>query len=199
MSLVVYKLGGSLLDLPDLGERIKKLWETRPSSEIRLLIVGGGRFADIVREWDARFRLGDEDAHELAVLSLRLSEELIDRMIPRLQHVCDRADATHLEEGETGLVSVGELLDAGEEEGHFLPKNWEFTTDAISAWAADYFGADELVLLKSADCPTGATVMQLSRDQFVDGEFPNFCGGNFPVTWINLRSDDLPEVSIGVK
>jgi len=198
MSLVVYKLGGSLLDLPDLGERIKSLWETRPSSEIRLLIVGGGKFADIIREWDARFRLGDEDSHELAVLSLQLSEELINRMIPRLQHVCDRADVTHLEEGETGLVSVSELLDAGEEEGHFLPKNWEFTTDAISAWAADYAGADELILLKSADCPKGATVSQLSQDQFVDGELPNFCRGNFPVTWINLRSENLRPVTIDV-
>jgi dihydroneopterin aldolase len=199
MSLAVYKLGGSLLDLPDLGERIKNLWETRPASETRLLIVGGGQFADIVREWDARFRLGDEDAHELAVLSLRLSEELIDRMIPRLHHVCDRTDVTHLQAGETGLVSVGELLEAGEEEGHFLPRNWEFTTDAISAWIADYVGADELVLLKSVDCPEAATVSQLSRDKFVDGEFPKFCRGNSPVTWINLRSDELRPVAIGVE
>lgn len=199
MSLVVYKLGGSLLDLPDLGERIKNLWEARSPSETRLLIVGGGKFADIVREWDARFHLGDEDAHELAVLSLRLSEELIDRMIPRLHNVCDRTDVTHLQEGETGLISVGEMLEAGEEAGHFLPKNWEFTTDAISAWVADYVGADELVLLKSVDCSPQATVSQLSREKFVDGEFSGFCQGNCAVTWINLRSDELRSVAVGMK
>ncbi|MDC0274171.1 hypothetical protein OAK91_05515, partial [Planctomycetaceae bacterium] len=70
MSLVVYKLGGSLLDLPDLGQRLMRLWSRRPEEERRLLIVGGGKFADVVREWDARFGLGDEDAHELAVMSL---------------------------------------------------------------------------------------------------------------------------------
>lgn len=199
MSFVVYKLGGSLLDLPDLGERLRKLWETRSPSETRLLIVGGGKIADIVREWDDRFRLGDEDAHELAVLSLRLSEDLIDRMIPRLQNVCDRVDMLHLEEGETGLISVPDLLDAAEEEGHILPKNWEFTTDAISAWVSGYVKAQELVLLKSVDCPPGMTVTRLSRDRFVDGEFPNFCQGNYPVTWLNLRSEDFREVAIGTK
>lgn len=199
MSFVVYKLGGSLLDLPDLGERVKKLWETRSRSETRLLIVGGGKIADVVREWDARFHLGDEDAHELAVQSLRLSEDLIFRMIPRLQPVCDRVDILHLEEGETGLISVPDLLDAAEEEGHLLPKNWEFTTDAISAWVCGYVIAAELVLLKSVDCPSGRTVTQLSRGELIDGEFPNFCDGEYRVTWINLRSDELREVAIETK
>ena len=189
MSLVVYKLGGSLLDLPDLGGRLKSLWSSRPE-ERRLLIVGGGRFADVIREWDDRFRLGDEDAHELAVMSLALSESLIDRMIPRLVNVTDFQDALGLSAGETGLVSLADLLELGDEAGEFIPRNWEFTTDAISAWVASMVEAVELVLLKSTDCGESPTVAGLQSEGKLDGEFANFRDETTPVRWINLRSEN---------
>jgi len=190
MSLVVYKLGGSLLDLADLGERLKTLWSSRPHDERRLLIVGGGKFADVVREWDERFQLGDEDAHELAVMSLGLSESLIDRMIPRLVPIQDFQDALGLDEGETGLVSVAELLEVGEEAGEFVPRNWEFTTDSISAWIAGLIEAKELILLKSTDCGEQVTVSKLQSEGKLDGEFAHFRPPGTTVDWINLRAEN---------
>lgn len=189
MSLIVYKLGGSLLDLADLGERLKSLWSSRPEEERRLLIVGGGRFADVVREWDERFGLGDEDAHELAVMSLGLSESLIDRMIPRLVPIQDFQDALGLEPGETGLVSVAELLEIGEEAGELIPRNWEFTTDSISAWIAGLVEAEELILLKSTNCGEAPTVEWLQAEGKLDGEFGHFWTGQIEANWINFRDE----------
>jgi len=191
MSLVVYKLGGSLLDLPDLGQRLMRLWNSRPEEKRRLLIVGGGKLADVVREWDDRFGLGDEDAHELAVMSLGLSESLIDRMIPRLVNVTDFQDALGLDEGETGLVSVSDLLDEGEERGALVPRSWEFTTDAISAWLASIVKADELILLKSTDCGETPVIKELQSEGKLDGEFWNCRQRDYPIHWINLRDEKI--------
>ncbi|MFN0199054.1 MAG: hypothetical protein ACKVT0_20080, partial [Planctomycetaceae bacterium] len=72
MSIVVFKLGGSLLELPDLGIRVNHLLRFyqqshRPVSLQPLIVVGGGRITDVIRDWDRVHHLGDVSAHELAM------------------------------------------------------------------------------------------------------------------------------------
>ncbi|MBW3540464.1 MAG: hypothetical protein KY476_09345 [Planctomycetes bacterium] len=52
MTVVVYKLGGSLLTLPGFEQRLERLLASRPEDERPLVVVGGGAAADVVREWD---------------------------------------------------------------------------------------------------------------------------------------------------
>src|SRR5690348_6554608 len=70
-SLIVYKIGGSLFDLPQLPLVIRRVLAQRPDSS-PLLVAGGGRAADLVREWDSVHELGDDVAHALALEAMDL-------------------------------------------------------------------------------------------------------------------------------
>ena len=53
--LTVIKLGGSLLDLPDLSDRLQAFF-SRHHFERPVIIPGGGQLADEVRRLDVRHR-----------------------------------------------------------------------------------------------------------------------------------------------
>ena len=53
-SLSVLKLGGSLLCLPDVGDRIVSFVEQNQIVN-PVVVVGGGNAADLVRVWAERF------------------------------------------------------------------------------------------------------------------------------------------------
>ena len=59
MKLAVVKIGGSLLNLPDLPSRFAA-WRSSVAntSPPMLLLAGGGQMADAVRQADLLFRLG---------------------------------------------------------------------------------------------------------------------------------------------
>lgn len=57
----VCKLGGSLLDWSGLPGALTWLEQQWPEQSL-VLVVGGGQIADVVRQWDRLFRLGEERA-----------------------------------------------------------------------------------------------------------------------------------------
>ena len=69
--VVIYKVGGSLLELPDLPRRLQDV--VRPDV-CPLFVIGGGRTADLVREWDRLHQLGEERSHGLALKAMQLNE-----------------------------------------------------------------------------------------------------------------------------
>src|SRR6516164_6648499 len=70
--IITIKIGGSLFDLPRLGERLSTfLLELSP--HLPVLVAGGGAIADHVREMDTRQGLGDEKAHWLALRAVTLN------------------------------------------------------------------------------------------------------------------------------
>src|SRR5262249_28627381 len=70
--LVVVKVGGSLYDLPDLGQRLAAWVHRLPASKV-LLVPGGGATTDVVRDLDRCHGLGEATAHDLAMRSLTLN------------------------------------------------------------------------------------------------------------------------------
>ncbi len=86
----VVKLGGSLLKAPELVERVRELATLVPGA---LWVVGGGEVADVVRDWDARFSLGDERAHRLALAAMDFNARLLEELVPGFQRVCEVAEA----------------------------------------------------------------------------------------------------------
>ena len=73
MSIAILKLGGSLLDLPDLSVRLQSVFANLDGDR-PLLICGGGEAADIVRRWHDCFELGEERSHWLALEAIRLNQ-----------------------------------------------------------------------------------------------------------------------------
>ena len=89
---VVVKLGGSLLDLPDLMDRLKALTEQLMPAPL-LLIPGGGVAADLVRSLDQRFGLTPAQAHWTAIAAMSLNAKLLERLNAEFRVVTDRVAA----------------------------------------------------------------------------------------------------------
>jgi 5-(aminomethyl)-3-furanmethanol phosphate kinase len=124
--LTVVKVGGGVGDdaLPELCAALGELGRRHPL----LVVPGGARFADAVRDADRRFGLSAETAHRMAILGMEQFGWLLSELIPQTRV----------------LLPAGLPLDE-------LPASWQVTSDSIAAWVADRVGAERLVLLKAVD------------------------------------------------
>ena len=133
--LTVVKVGGGIGDdaLPGVCAELGR--------HSLLVVPGGGRFADAVREADRRFALRDETAHRMAILGMEQFGWLLCDLIPGAVRC---TDLTRIPTGRTSvLLPAGLPLD--------LPASWDVTSDSIAAWVARTVGAGRLVLVKAAD------------------------------------------------
>lgn len=186
--VTVFKLGGSLLDLPDLVPQLRGVLSQRPDSR-PLLIVGGGAAADVVRRWDAIHGISNEAAHWLAIRAMALNERLLASVLAESVVVSSRVDAEAVWSGDKlPILCCFEFLRA-EETGfpdkERLPRRWNATSDSIAAWVARRWPAQELLLVKSCDAASG--------DDPVDPLFATAATGLPHVGWVNLRQES-PEI-----
>lgn len=207
--LRVVKVGGSLLDDPQLPEKLKQ-WLARDVGGRQLLLAGGGATVDAIRALDRVHQLGDAVSHRLAIHALSLTAAFLHELLGRAllaevplltrwesvrqcQSQCEAAcailDAGQLyaEELETGL-SIQHGLTS-------LPESWEVTSDSIAAQFALALDAAEVVLVKSADPPQPVTLQNLAEHGFVDAYFSQLAQ-RVPVRCVNLRADQMPEFEI---
>jgi len=194
MSITVFKLGGSLLDLPDLAVRLQnafsKLGNDRP-----LVISGGGDAADIVRRWHRTFGLDEERSHWLALDAIRLNQRLLLELIPKLELVPTRQAAqVALSHDRIPLLDLAEFVRTEEalvEPTERLPHCWDVTSDSLAAWVAARWPADRLILLKSVDLPDAQTddSEQLASAGLIDSFFPQLTNSIPTIEWINLRQE----------
>lgn len=180
----VIKLGGSLLDLSDLMQRLDQLrpeWGPRP-----LLVVGGGAAADLVREWDQQHQLGEERAHWLALDSLELTSRFLVSLWPPACLTCREEFELAWGQERVPLVNSREWFAAAVKSGSATPpQTWETTTDTIAAWIAALTHAEALWLLKSVSCPS--SVALATQHDLVDPQFAKWTPARTPIRWINLR------------
>ena len=184
---VVVKVGGSLLDWPELPGRLSAYLESRRADRL-VLIVGGGRFADALRALDALQGLGEARSHALALRVLDLTAHLLASLLPGLATVDDLDGLPSA--WSSGLVPVlapRRFLDADDRSPVPLPHAWTTTTDAIAARLAVRLEAEELVLLKSTTPPPSCDRVEAARLGLVDPEFPRASKGVPTVSFRNLR------------
>jgi len=174
---VLIKLGGSLLDLEDLAARLRGLFLSLGPAPIGL-VVGGGAAADVVRDWDRLFALGDEAAHAVAIRSMRVTELLLASLLPECRIAESRSAARELwSEGRPVILAVEPLLAEAAAVGVAVPKaSWDVTSDSLAAWTAGFLGVRRLVMLKSVPETAGG----------VDGAFAE-SSRSLSVEWVNLR------------
>lgn len=178
-ALVVVKVGGSLYDLPDLGERLRRWLTALPTA---LLFPGGGPTADVIRDYDRIHRLGAEGAHWLAIRALSLNAHFLARLLPEAKVI------TRLDEVERpGWVILDPLpfFQADEANCEHLPHRWDVTSDSLAVRVASAARA-ELVLLKSIS-------WQGPWTEVVDSYFPTAvqrAGPSLRIRVINLRASE---------
>jgi 5-(aminomethyl)-3-furanmethanol phosphate kinase len=186
----VVKVGGSLLDWPELP-RALDAWLNEQPSAINVLIAGGGNAVDAIRQASRAFLLDDESAHWLSIDAMSINSCLLADLLPDAVLVSMFGELWSAIETNSCLRIVfdsRQFLREHESElsGSLLPHNWSVTSDSIAARLAEVLPADELVLLKSAD-PPGKTTTALVDAGFVDRNFPSFNGCSFQRRFVNLR------------
>lgn len=193
MALVIVKVGGSLLSSENLATQLRDLRGLRPDATVTL-VVGGGPAADAVRNWAADHNLEDRVAHDIAIRSLSVTRCLVAALLPECVEVSDPGALHAVTMGQgIGLVDVEAALPACEHDPHLgdLPHSWDVTSDSIAAWLARAWSADELILAKSIDLPTGMTWKAASASELVDRFFPVIAPHVPIIRWCNLRSPVL--------
>jgi 5-(aminomethyl)-3-furanmethanol phosphate kinase len=204
-SPVIIKLGGSLLGLADLVERIEFLLGQH---HIRtpLIVVGGGNAADRVRVWQKQFELDDLQAHWLAIRAMSDNATMLARLWSgaslvrnrdeaRLIWRCGRIpllDTEHFLRDEESTTSQNSSSQAATSPGCSvsspLPGTWDVSSDAISGWIAMRWPAPQLWLLKSCDALTG-NVCDWSSRGLVDPCLPEIIDDSMQVSWFNLAKN----------
>lgn len=182
--LTVVKVGGSLYDLPDLGERLYR-WLGSVGGGPMLLVPGGGAAADAVRDLDRAHGLGEEEAHWLALRALALNAHFLQALLHQAT-IVTRPGGEEL----AILDALGFAL-ADEGQPGCLPHCWAVTSDAIAARAAVVGGARRLVLLKSMTVPVTLAWDEAAARGFVDPWLPRVlreAPQGLIVEAVNLRS-----------
>ena len=170
MRCVVVKVGGSLLEWPELVPRLRSFLAAN-SDDHQVLLVGGGDFANAVRAADRHHGLSSERAHWHCVHALELTARLLADLLPEANLVERLADLRPCCRAPgLSLFACQSFLETEEPQlpGTRLSPNWETTSDAIAGRLAIGIPADGLVLLKSANPPTAASLQAWAACGFID-------------------------------
>ena len=188
----VFKLGGSLLEIPDLAARLTVILREALSSCRPILVIGGGSAADLVRGWEPLHALLDVSSHELAIAAMDFNARLLRTLLSRagLTVVSDPRDH------RAGSILIPEFLtELHRAEPDVPPATWDITSDSLAAWLAGRLGASRLVLLKSVDPPDDRSLATAAAVGTVDPLLASFAKG-LAASWINLRRDTADEYVI---
>ena len=192
--LSVVKIGGSLFSSRDLPGRLRA-WLAAEQAARRdthfVLIAGGGKWVDTIRQLDATSPLGEERAHWLCVSIMDVTAGLVAAMLPEIVAVETwEALSSRLHNPGVTILKPSQFLREVEPNaaGTRLPANWSVTSDAIAGRLAIVLAADELQLLKAVPPPAPHGdedwLDQLATAGYVDEFLPT------------LR-DELPRCQIG--
>lgn len=161
----VVKLGGSLHDAVALRPRLAEL-ATMPGPP-RIVVPGGGPFADTIREIQPRLGFGDLAAHRMAILAMQQYGLALQSLEPRLALAQTGAE---LRAAYACLWLPWAMAGLDEE----IEPSWAVTSDSLAAWLATRLGAERLILVKSASLPADqASAAELARTGLVDPAFPD--------------------------
>lgn len=172
----VIKLGGSLTeqapDASDLRTWLQMLAQEGAGGVV--IVPGGGRFADAVRQAQAQWGFDDLAAHNMAVLAIAQTAHLLCSLNPALIR-CDREQALKgvLEQGSVALWSPIEL----QRDRADADTTWDVTSDSIALGLALRLGASRLVVVKSCAVDPLSSLEQLGAEGLVDRCFATMAHG----------------------
>jgi aspartokinase-like uncharacterized kinase len=144
----VVKVGGSLAEDPErLIDLCTKLGGLAKSYEL-VVVPGGGRFADVVRDSDKRFNLSSEISHRMAILGMDQFGLLLSQITPNSCATFLLDDAKQLSATEVVPVFLPSRLMFKEDP---LKNSWDVTSDSIAAYVASRLQAAKVLLVTDVD------------------------------------------------
>ncbi|MEX0978075.1 MAG: hypothetical protein WDZ48_04450 [Pirellulales bacterium] len=191
----VIKLGGSLLDWPELVGQFRCWLATQPPAA-NVIVVGGGPLVDSLRALDRIHALSDETAHWLAIRAMSLTSAIVAELLSEATLVRSPEELRLESAGPPQILDVEEFLRKEHRGNGALPCSWDVTSDSIAARLANVLDAGELVLLKSA-LPADATYKSAAQGGYVDARFAaSAC--LLSVRCVNLRDRQFAEFTLAV-
>ena len=163
----VVKLGGSLWTAPSLRAWLKAVVEV--AGPARLVVPGGGPFADAVRTAQPVLGFDEVAAHRMAILAMQQYAHALASLEPRLPLFENEAQ---LRSSRAGIWLPWALAGTTAE----LPASWSVTSDSIAAWLARRLDARGLVLVKSVPAPKPLNWARLAHAGIVDDDFAVHAG-----------------------
>lgn len=147
MSLTVIKLGGSLMGSSELPLWLNSI--ELASEESNLVIVpGGGKFADSIRDLQNRYQFNDLAAHQMALLAMCQYGYYLSALNPQLRIIKNHADLTENMGKQLPLLWLPYSLIEDDSE---IEASWDVTSDSIALWLATKLSAVKLILVKSIE------------------------------------------------
>lgn len=187
-SLLVLKLGGSLLE----SGRLTAVLDIVAKRKRPIIVVpGGGKFADQVREAQATNGFDDASAHRLALFAMH---QMANVIASRSRHFAPAATKEEIGmAGVNGLVPVWlPSTMAGADPG--IPKSWDMTSDSLAAWLAGVVGAKDVALVKSCVIEPAASLEDLAASGVVDPLFRGYVE-KLGLTWSVIGEGDDPRLT----
>ncbi|MCX8101077.1 MAG: aspartate/glutamate/uridylate kinase [Geminicoccaceae bacterium] len=168
----IVKLGGSLARDPALARWLAAIAE---APEPRLVVPGGGPFADAVRTLQPRLGFDDRVAHGAAILAMQQYALLLAAIEPRLILV-ERED--EIAEAARSRRSTIWLPWAMIGRDPALEASWRVTSDSLALLLAIRLAVPELLLVKSAALPEVAVELEtLAERGVLDEAFAGLARG----------------------
>jgi len=111
-------------------------------------VPGGGRFADVVREFDLIFTVSHTTSHKMAILGMDQYALMIADITPG-----SRLASTVKEIEEFSKIGAAQILLPSRLmfEKNPLENSWDVTSDSIAAYVANKLGAAKLILVTNVD------------------------------------------------
>ncbi len=166
--LLILKLGGSLLE----SGRLAPVLDIVAKRKRPVIVVpGGGKFADQIRQSQAQAGFDDASAHRLALFAMHQMANVICARSPHFAPAATKEDFGVA--GVNGLVPVW-LPSTMASADATIPKSWDMTSDSLAAWLAAATGAKDVALVKSCAIDPQASLESLSRTGIVDPLFQTY-------------------------
>jgi aspartokinase-like uncharacterized kinase len=140
----VIKVGGSLSEEPERLIALCAKLSGLAKNYTLVVVPGGGRFADVVRESDKRFNLSSGVSHRMAILGMDQFGLLLSQLIPNSCATFLLSDAKQLSETGVAPIFLPSRLLFQEDP---LKNSWDVTSDSIAAYVASRLQAAKLVLV----------------------------------------------------
>lgn len=179
----IIKIGGSMLLRDNLASAVNH-WLSAHPAEQTMIIIGGGKLIDAVRELDQNHKMASEQTHwmcvDLLTATARFAADLFGWPLITTEQQWKELvqggkkfpDSQSHEQQPTVITPTVFYNRSTNVPDTQVPHDWRTTTDSIAALLAHKIDADELVLLKSCPIAKHMSLSQLADSGIVDEAFP---------------------------
>lgn len=159
--MVVIKVGGSLLGLAELERFLTNIkYKQFPI----VLLPGGGKFADVVRQEQKQHGFSDKTSHKMAIHAMQQYAELLHEL-SGLPFYIPSVKLT-----SPVIFPPAQLLSYKWN----TPENWTVTSDSLAILLAIELKADRCMLLKACEViKQNVSIKELSAQGIIDEYSPN--------------------------